>query len=341
VFGHNHKSEIRNHKSPGFTLVELLVVITIIAILIALLLPAVQAAREAARQVQCKNNLKQLALGCLIHEQLRGFLPSSGWGWRWAGDPDRGFDRRQPGGWVYNILTFIEQPALHDYQDSAGGKVTAGLWMVQTPLSILHCPSCRKPVTYPYPDKRYPFPNLNNQCPDQVGRTDYAACSGDGDGANDTWWEGPASYAQGDGYSEALWQTCTGSDKRVSGVVFRRSQCKMADIIDGASSTYLLAEKYIDPDHYHDGVTVGDNQAWTVGYDFDTNRWTSNLPSNKPLQHQPGYDNWVAFGSAHAASFGAAFCDGSVQWMSYTLDPETHRRLGNRKDGLPVDGKSF
>jgi len=67
---------------------------------------------------------------------------------------------------------------------------------------------------------------------------------------------------------------CYPAGVHCTGVMFRHSQCIMADITDGASNTFLLGERYCWPDHYDDGLDgLGDDQGWTEGYDYDTNRW--------------------------------------------------------------------
>src|SRR5215208_2006469 len=142
----------------AFTLVELLVVIAIIGILVALLLPAVQAAREAARRTQCKNNLKQLSLGCLLHQDTQKFLPSGGWGDFYTADANMGFGPRQPGSWYFNILPYIEEGAVHDANKGltvlplVSGVQQATILLNTTPIAAFHCPSRRVAKIYPIVD---------------------------------------------------------------------------------------------------------------------------------------------------------------------------------------------
>jgi len=335
------RNKIPNPKSTNpkflhaFTLVELLVVITIIGILISLLLPAVQSAREAARRLQCSNSLKQLGLAALNHEQAMGFFPGGGWGDQWAGDPDRGFGGKQPGAWVYVSLPFMEQQALFDMGkngDEAGRSKKATV-----PLSCLHCPSRRAAITYPFTiQSTYAYFNITPGA--TIARCDYAGNAGDVYSGSIS---GPGSLETGDSWSASTWASQPGGDSASTGIVHIHSQVTMASIRDGTSNTYYAGERYVNPEHYYDGLSYDDDQGWDVGLDPDNARWTVNSESYQPMQDRPGATMGGSFGSAHSAGFNMIFCDGSVHSISYSIDLAIHSYLGNRKDGQTIDGAKF
>jgi prepilin-type N-terminal cleavage/methylation domain-containing protein len=352
----------------AFTLVELLVVIAIIGVLVALLLPAVQAAREAGRRTECTNHIRQLGLACQMHADANKFLPSAGWGDWWVGCPDLGSGERQPGNWTYQLLPFIEESARRGlgrgYKCGDPASRAAMGQMVSTPVSIFYCPSRRAAQAYPWVNNG----NFNFDPPPLAAKTDYAASFGDVQFFDsdigpptladyDEWvakdrfkHSGPrfALLVQGGKY-----KTIAPAPTGHTGVIFQRSHIKYAEIEDGLSNTYLIGEKNLDPDHYEDGVPVNDDQTMYSAHDKDNLRSTFVwAPGNEVSPAQfiarpdtPGSANnpdrgkfeW-AFGGPHPAGWIAAFCDGSVRFLSYDMEPHIHQRLGNRQDGQLIDG---
>jgi prepilin-type N-terminal cleavage/methylation domain-containing protein/prepilin-type processing-associated H-X9-DG protein len=330
------KTQDLRPRRPAFTLVELLVVITIIGILIALLLPAVQAAREAARRAHCTSNLKQLALGCLHHEQALGWLPTGGWDGGtvgpggaygvWYGDPDLGFDEKQPGGWFYNIMPYIEMQAFHDIGMGESETMKRALWTkaIATPASLDSCPSRRPPTVGPLPwywqHLTLPMGNVNYSPTMLVAFCDYAVNGG------------PAIIS-------------APTNPSPDGVAYCKSKVRMASITDGTTDTYLVGEKYVCPDSYYDGSDDSGDTGPYEGWDWDGARWedvANRTPySCYPRQDQNGLWCRVCFGSAHADSMNMSFCDGSVRSISYGIDPKIHSYLGNRHDGAAIDDKSL
>ncbi|MBN2218434.1 MAG: DUF1559 domain-containing protein [Pirellulales bacterium] len=334
----------------GFTLVELLVVIAIIGVLIALLLPAVQAAREAARRTQCRNNLRQIGTAIYSHESAQGFFPSCGWGWMWVGDPDRGFGKEQPGGWIYNVYPFMECDTIHGLGSGAptATKMLAAAEMCRTPVATFICPSRREVKPFDEAashDRGNILHNVNTTNPKLTkhARTDYAINVGDDNtpiinGQPDIRFWGPQTYEEGD---SSTFNWCEDKFNRLTGISFVRSNIKIHDITDGTTNTYCVGEKYIDPDHYEDGEEWGDDQPLVVGYDWDIMRWASSTYELRP-DHRGSfaanpYKFSYLFGSAHAGGIHFLFCDGSVHTIPYDIDLQVHARLGNRCDGYQIN----
>jgi prepilin-type N-terminal cleavage/methylation domain-containing protein/prepilin-type processing-associated H-X9-DG protein len=306
----------------AFTLIELLVVIAIIAVLIGLLLPAVQQVREAANRTRCANNLKQLALALHNHHTALNRLPSAGWGWEWVGIPERGSGRRQPGGWLYSALPYIEQQALWALGEGAADdaeRKAALVRAVETPTPLINCPTRRDGG--PYANGRKLFYRgefAGTVTPARLARTDYAACAGSQ--PRDEIDKGPESIAQADA-GKFDW-----GDLSFDGVCFRLSHIRFADVKTGTSATYLLGEKYLNSLNYETGLDQSDNENYLTGFNNDVNRST-HYP---PRRDRPGVQDTLSYGSAHAVGLNMAYCDGSVRFVAYDIAPDVHRRAGSR-----------
>lgn len=298
----------------GFSLVELLVVISIIGLLISLLAPAVQSAREAARRLQCTSNLKQLGLACLNHESAIGHLPAGGWCCYAIGNPDRGTDVRQPGGWLFNILPYLEQQAVYNLQANRTGaslKISA-IEMVQTPLSMMNCPSRRQVALFPQDGSPLGAEKLPGQMTilydrsapgstvatgfTSVARADYAGNGYDYVGlemlrdADTLPGEDIISIFKTAGIAgadaqvfgnpavkQALLAVVGAKSGGQGGIFYPLSAVTTTEITDGMSNTYLCGEKHVNPDHYSDGLANGDRWNLYVGCDNEIVRYSARL----------------------------------------------------------------
>ena len=356
----------------GFTVIELLIVITIIALLISLMMPAVQASREAARRAQCSNNLKQIGLAVSTYDSAMKHLPAGGWIAWFLGHPDRGDGPRQPGGWIFNILPYLEQSALYGLQSAKTGTAlqAAALQVIQTPQAAFICPSRRQVQLYPQPNVVQSVSQLNWQL------VYYGNGTADGSGALN----GVTPVARNDycanGYDlvrleQALVDTITApaaakvlaggipvADAEVfdkpsvlsellsiikssrgakGGIVYPLGHVTIAEIADGTSNTYLCGEKYINTEPDDRGECWGDQAILYSGYDAGNVRFSCKDTYPRVMQDSTGITPPTIWGSVHAGAFNMSFCDGSVRPVGYGINSVVHDQLGNRNDGNAVD----
>ncbi|HWY88899.1 MAG TPA: DUF1559 domain-containing protein [Gemmataceae bacterium] len=326
-------SRLSAPKHSGLTLIELLTVVAIVGILVALLIPAVHSIREASNRATCANNLKQMSLAMQNCSDVHKALPSGGWGWSWLGVPSKGTGPEQPGGWMYNILTFMEHDSVRKL--GAGVRGDAGMkeamkQLCETPIPTFNCPTRRSPGSFEWTWGANPYYTADADgntvsiwvnADDTMARGDYAANAGDQ--RNNEFGDGPTSYGERIGNTFVPNMPTAGDG---TGVIFFASNIRFSDITRGLSNTFLVGERYLNPSDYFTGNDAGDNEAMYVGCDNDNSRVTF----AGPLQDMPGFADTFRFGSAHSGGLNMLKCDGSVHFINYDITLDTWRPMGRR-----------